>query len=76
MKRKELENLRRHLKGFNNAALESLREESIHHITNNVKNGFNGNLEYHFLRIGIVDTILTQRGVEWILQLIQLKETE
>lgn len=60
MKRKEIEGLRRNLKRFENGALELLREESIHHICEGKAR--NGTMDWHLLRIGIIDTILFSRG--------------
>ncbi len=68
MKRKEIEALKRNLKRFTNEALESLREESINHICDRELKAQNQTMEWHLLRIGIIDTILVGRGTEWILQ--------
>lgn len=60
MKRKEIETLRRNLKRFTNEALELSRQESINLICE-VKER-KQTMEYHLLRIGIIDTILFSRG--------------
>lgn len=76
MKRRELETLRRNLKRFTNEALELSREESIHHICDREFKAQNQTMEWHLLRIGIIDTILFSRGTEWILQECNIKETK
>ena len=74
MKRKNIEILRRNLRGFTNESLEVLREESIYHICDREFKAQNRTMEWHLLRIGIIDTILASRGTEWILQECNIKE--